>query len=227
MSVTEAVDDWEGELKEVLEEIRTGIKGLNKIKSTDEREKKVALLQKRIKRAKDVLKQFKIEVRSLPKTAPGNYQQKMGTYSDDLNTLITDLNWAHKNSEEPKNTQRNLDTMSSDNILKRADDTQKRSQNTLENIIRTLEETKQKGSAIASALSEHTHRMQGIEKNLDEMKITLQVARKQVRDYARRLATDKMFLVLIALIVVGILFLIIWTATHAGKLASPPVDKCC
>lgn len=73
-------------------------------------------------------------------------------------------------------------------------------------------------------MSQQTSQLRKVEEGVDEVSVTLKVANKQVRAYAKRVATDKMFLISIALIVLGVLFIIIWYIVKGTNPLTPPAD---
>jgi t-SNARE complex subunit (syntaxin) len=80
----------------------------------------------------------------------------------------------------------------------------------------------QVGTDIGSELTQQTDKLRKVQQDVDEVELNLKMANKQLRSLARRLATDKIFMIFIALIVIGILFIIIWkivnpTTSNSGN----------
>jgi len=91
--MTDELRDLETELEKLVADIRKGIDGLAKL-STTEKQNKVSYLQGRINRAKQVYRNFKLELRDLPKAEADPWNKKAKDYMDQINKLGQDLSWS-------------------------------------------------------------------------------------------------------------------------------------
>lgn len=73
---------------------------------------------------------------------------------------------------------------------------------------------------INKKLAEQTEKLRKIDEGLEDVQANLKGAARQLRSFARRLATDKLIIVFIFLILGGIIFVIVWSATHKGAKSS-------
>jgi len=143
--MSDELNDYEEELTSLSTEIRKGIDGLAKIKSPPERQTKISVLKSRINRLKDVHKSYKIELRDLPKTSNTKdlLEKKAKDYADNINQLIKDLDWAQERADligEAK--PQDLDTMTTDQVLTKAEKKQKETLDVADSMVRQVNETK-------------------------------------------------------------------------------------
>eukprot|EP01116_Phalansterium_solitarium_P014921 TRINITY_DN3283_c0_g1_i1.p1 TRINITY_DN3283_c0_g1~~TRINITY_DN3283_c0_g1_i1.p1 ORF type:complete len:234 (+),score=10.84 TRINITY_DN3283_c0_g1_i1:87-788(+) len=214
--------DFEDELNTLLEEIDKGIKALPKIKAEADRELKITHINNRISRAKDSLRSYKVEIRELSSKAEAvPYQAKAKEFGDAINQYIQDLTFAQDKAQNAppgkgpaKPPPKKLDDMTADEVLNKAAETQVKSITSLDNTLRMIEETKAIGAETAAELKAQTEKLGGVDKDLDEMESYLKQADKQMRAFVRRMATDKIILAFIFLIVAGIIFIIVWSVLH-------------
>jgi len=231
MSDEDTLKDYDEEMEKLFSDIRSGLNELKptkkgKSKLTDsERNSKIAYINSRINRCKQVLRSYKVDLRSLEKATAQPYEVKSNTYKDAINSLIQDLNWVQENELLGTNgpDRRNLDAMTSDEVLDKAKQTQEKSKDHLEEILRTTATTKEVGSETAAKLHEQTEKLKTIDEGVSEVQTNLKLAAKQLRSFARRVATDKLIMVFIVLIIIAVIFVIIWSATHkSSKAVLPP-----
>jgi len=220
---TAELDDFDEELEKLEGEIRKGIDGLKKVKEP-ERTNKVNYLNQRIQRMKTVQRSYKVELRDLDKTVAEPYQKKSKQYMDTINKLTQDLTWASESAAlketkggPPVKKNEDLDTMTADEIVDKGAKTQEKSLDSLDSTLRIIEDTKGVGADTAAKLSGQTQQLQRIGEGLSEVDSYLKLASNQLRSYARRMATDKIILCFIVLIIGGILTIIIYSALHKNS----------
>jgi len=216
--------DVEDELNGLLEEIDKGIKALPKIKNEADREMKLTHINNRINRAKESLRAYKVEIRELSKAESVPFSQKAKVYSEQINQYIQDLSFAQDKVQtaaaakgQAKPPPKKLDDMTADEVLNKAAATQVKSLDSLDRTLQTIEDTKQVGAETAAELKIQSEKLGGVDKDLDEMESYLKQADKQMRAFVRRMATDKIILAFIFLIVAGIIFIIVWSVLHPGQ----------
>jgi len=225
--MTEELRDLEAELEKLCQDIRKGIDGLVKLKAA-EKTNKVSYLQGRISRAKQVYRNFKLEMRDLSKVDQDPWNKKAKDFMDQINKLSSDLNWTGEdkaalmgNGETPAT--QDPDSMTTKQILEKGDKIQKTDINALDNVLQTIEQTKETGVEIGNRLGQQTEQLQKTIEGVQEVQNYLKIASKELRAFARRVATDKLIMSFICLIVVGIIFVIIWESVKGNK-AKAKVD---
>jgi len=104
MADEETLQDYDLEMEKLIADIRKGIAVLapEKKRSTlteAERSAKVAYLNGRLQRAKQVIRSYKADLRTLSKSVAESYTQKVNTYKTTLDNLVIDLNFAQERNE--------------------------------------------------------------------------------------------------------------------------------
>jgi len=211
--MTDELRDLETELEKLCQDIRKGIDGLVKLKAA-EKQNKVTFLQNRINRAKQVYRNFKLEMRDLSKVDQDPWNKKAKDFMDQINKLSSDLNWSADDKEALMGNgqapaQQDPDSMTTKQILEKASNVQKQDINHLDNMLQTLEQTKETGVEIGNRLGQQTEQLQKTIEGVQEVQSYLKIASKELRAFARRVATDKLIMSFICLIVIGIIFVII------------------
>jgi len=228
MTDEDTLIDYDNEMESLFGDIQSCLKQLKpakgKSKLTDaERSAKISHVDGRIKRCKQVLRSYKVDLRSLDKSIANPYEVKANNYKDTINQLIQDLNWVQENELlGDKPGKKNVDSMTADEVLDQAKKTQEKSLTSLDDTLRTIEETKAVGSETSNKLKSQTEQLRKVESGIQEVQSNLKLASKQLSAFARKLATDKLIMGFIVLIIIGIIFIIVWSATHKKK--SGPVE---
>jgi len=218
--MTDELRDLETELEKLVTDIRKGIDGLAKL-STTEKQNKVSYLQGRINRAKQVYRNFKLELRDLPKVEADPWNKKAKDYMDQINKLSQDLSWSQdKDSMNvnggPPATQ-DPDAMTTKQVLEKAENIQKKDLEGVDRILQNIEQTKETGVAIGENLAKQTEQLGKVNEGIQEVQSYLKLAGKELRAFSRRVATDKLIMSFVCLIVIGIIFIIVWSAVKGNK----------
>lgn len=235
--MTEEVQDYDDELQELCAEIEGSIEAIKKAQKRGksdpaQREKELEHINGRITRAKNVCASMKMEIRELSLAQAEPFNKKWSQYKENINQyiqvmsgsmirdrigiliFIQDLNWIAENANAPtKGPQpqkaKTLDEMTSDEILVKAKSRQEESIKTVDNMLVTIEETKGVATATAVKLNDQTNQLKEIGAQVEEVRLNLKQANRQLRAFARRLGTDKIFMGFMVLIVLGIVAIII------------------
>jgi len=117
---------------------------------------------------------------------------------------------------------RNLDAMTADEVLDIGKKTQAASLDSLGRTINTIEMSKQVASETAQKLHEQTDQLKKIDEDISEIQANLKMAGKELRAFARKIATDKLIMGFIVLIIIGIIFVIVWSIVHPKAKTSVP-----
>jgi len=92
----------------------------------------------------------------------------------------------------------------------------------LDNTLQTIDHTREVGAATAQRLGEQTEQLKRIDEGVSEIQTNLKMAAKQLRSFTRRVATDKLIMAFICLIVIAIIFVIIWSSVHKNSKTNVP-----
>jgi len=219
--MTDELRDLDEELNKLCQDVRKGIDGLGKMKGS-EKQNKIAYLQGRITRAKQVYRNLKLELRDMPKVDAEPWQKKVKEYMESINKLNQDLTWHTSDKEALIGTtkaEEDPDTMNTKQVLEKASDIQKKDISSLDETLKILDQTKEVGANIGIELKKQTEQLQKTKEGVHEVQQYLKMANKQLRALARRVATDKLIMSFICLIVCGIIVIIVYSIVK-GKTSS-------
>jgi len=216
--MTEELRTLEEDIEKLCADIRKGIDGLPKMNATD-KQNKVAYLNGRVNRVKQLYKEFKLEMRDLSKVEADPWNKKAKAFMDTINKLNQDLTWSQDKDSLTGGANpvaQDPDAMTTQQILEKGEKIQKDDLTSLDRTLQTIEQSKETGVAIGQKLAEQTEQLAKIHEGIHEVNAYLKLASKELRAFARRTATDKLIMGFVCLIVLGIIFIIIWSAVK-GK----------
>ena len=222
--MSEDLLDYEKELVQLIKEIEKNINEISKTKEKD-KDEHIGYIKKRISRAKIVLTSFKIEMRQLDQIHLDPYSKKAKEYAVTINKLTNELQHHEDKIDLLKGateTNNGLDGKTTDDILKRAQDTQVESSKVLDRIIVTVEQTMKIGTNTALKLHENTKTLERIDDGVSEVNDNLKLASTALKSFSRRVATDRLFLCFVCLIVVGIIIIIVWSIVNPNANTNVP-----
>jgi len=229
MADEDTLKDYDEEMEKLFTDIRSGLAELKpkkgKSKLTDaERNSKVAYINSRLNRCKQVLRSYKVDLRALDKTTANPYETRASEYKETINNLIQDLNWVQENELlGGQGGKRNLDSMTADEVLNEAKKVQDASLTSLDHTLNTIEQSKTVAAETSTKLHEQTEKIKKIDEGVSEIQTNLKMAAKQLRSFARRIATDKLIMGFIVLIILAVIFVIIWSSVKKNsKTTLPP-----
>eukprot|EP01119_Soliformovum_irregulare_P008546 TRINITY_DN21661_c0_g1_i1.p1 TRINITY_DN21661_c0_g1~~TRINITY_DN21661_c0_g1_i1.p1 ORF type:complete len:227 (-),score=67.96 TRINITY_DN21661_c0_g1_i1:222-902(-) len=217
----EELEDLDDEMEGLISEIRKGIDGLKK---EADKATRVAYLQGRITRAKQTLRNMRVELREVKKAEGDVFKRKADRHNETLTQLIQDLSWAEQNAtakdpEAQAAARTDVDNMTADQVLAKAERIQQGDLARIENFNNVLVQDQQIGEETLAALQAQTEQLQEIEKGVDEIQSNLVQARKQLRAFVRRMATDKIIMVFMCLVVLAIIAVIIVHYVAPGSVS--------
>ncbi|KAN0048107.1 hypothetical protein ACTA71_002502 [Dictyostelium dimigraforme] len=207
--------DNEIELDKIIHEVVIGIKKYGKYKKGVDG---IDHLKNRIDRAKQILRSYKLDLRELPKIEIVKYDSKVKNYEEQIKKLENDLNWVenigndggvivkNKNNDEMLKNQ----DQEYQNIMKRAKDTQQQDNKITKGILETVIETNNIGTSTLEEMKRQEDQIISIQKDMEEIDGNLKLATRQMRSFARKMATDKIIMGFILLIIVGIIAIIVY-----------------
>jgi hypothetical protein len=104
---------------------------------------RITELQNRLQRARQVLQAFKVEMRELPREYTGTYDAKAKQHHATLQKLHGDLQWAKTEGESAAGPSRNIDEMTSSEIIMEGAKIQDKSKAAVDRMKRQIEDSKQ------------------------------------------------------------------------------------
>ncbi|KAN0048106.1 hypothetical protein ACTA71_002501 [Dictyostelium dimigraforme] len=208
----------EMDFEKIVREVEIGIKDLSKNKRGIEARGGAELLRNRLTRAKQILRSYKLDFRELPKTEQKPYQDKANQYEEQIKTLENDLNWAEKNSENGgggSNNNNNSNGQSIDSeyqeTMQKAKKIQQQDIDTTQRILAEVGQINEVGTSTLEEMAVQEEQMKRIQKDMEEIDGNLKLATRQMRAFARKMATDKIIMGLVLLIVAAIIFVIVYS----------------
>jgi len=230
--MTEEIQFLDDEMREVLAQIQKGIEelmspGAKKL-SFDARGEKFANVQQRLDRAKKLYQSFKVELRDLQRDNLKEFQAKGNEHNQTITKLGQDLQMAKSalergdlldGKEAPKPV--DLETASTKQVIDHGKAIQAKSAESLGRAAKLVNQSEAIGAQTAAQLKAQTEQMKGIYSNVDKIEGDLKRADKIMRAFMRRMATDKLVLCFILLIIIGIITIIAWQATKKGSTPAP------
>ncbi|KAM9977096.1 hypothetical protein ACTFIR_010952 [Dictyostelium discoideum] len=218
------ITENEIELDKIIKEVEKSIKDLGKNKKNIEFRGGVELVKNRINRSKQILRSYRIDLREIPKTESAKYDSKVNNYEEQIKKLENDLNWVENimdNNESGssvnsnnKNNNDNNENLKNDiqyqNVMKKAKDIQEQDKKITNGILQTVIETNNIGTATLVEMNIQEEKIKRINNDMDVIDGNLKLATRQMRSMARKMATDKIILGLILLIIAGIIVVIVY-----------------
>jgi len=217
--MTEEINYYDEELTELTEEIRQKVDALYRL-TGEARVERVAQLQVRMQRAKQVLHSFKVEMRELSQEEAFTYDAKCKQHVANLQKLNADLEWAKTESERAQlmdgrsGEATSVDQMTAQQIIQKGAAIQEQSIASTTRSKQMIEQSKAVGVEAAAKLKQQTEQMRNIDDDIMKVETNLKRADLLLRAFLRRMATDKFVMVFLFLIVVGIVTIIIYKAIN-------------
>eukprot|EP00908_Phaeocystis_cordata_P001162 Transcript_11248.p1 GENE.Transcript_11248~~Transcript_11248.p1 ORF type:complete len:226 (-),score=117.73 Transcript_11248:123-800(-) len=179
---------------------------------------RITELQNRLQRARQVLQAFKVEMRELPREYTGTYDAKAKQHHATLQKLHGDLQWAKTEGESAAGPSRNIDEMTSSEIIMEGAKIQDKSKAAVDRMKRQIEDSKQVGAETAQKLKSQTEQLKNVDQDIMKVKSNLKRADLLLRAFMRRMATDKIFMVFMCLIFCGIITIIALKAVGVDEV---------
>lgn len=217
------IADYDDQLTEIEDEIQAGIDSLPKLKGNT-RAEKVVFIEKRIERARQLFQSYKMEIPDLAPVDRRSYQNKAKDHQSKLNKLLGDLQWAKAERDrddlmagaKPARPQ-DPSQMTAGQLAQAGVEVQEDSLSSLERSRRTIEQTAEVGRETSGKLKAQTEQLGRIGDDLDKIETTLKRADRELRAFIRRMATDKVIMCFMMLIVLGICAIIIYQIVNKSK----------
>mmetsp|Transcript_28860 Transcript_28860/g.60607 ORF Transcript_28860/g.60607 Transcript_28860/m.60607 type:complete len:206 (-) Transcript_28860:1435-2052(-) len=195
------------ELTNLSNEIQSGIDELKKNAkrfSPDVRNEKVAYLQDRVNRSKDVLASFRVELREVLKEAGratySDYEAKGKVHNANVNKLATDLE-TFRVAEEKKEllkgakAKKGVEEEKGGNAtIEKAKEVQHQTAAALGRGAQLVQKMEEVGLETNLHLKSQTEQMKNTNADVEKVDAGIAAAQKAVKDIARKMASDKMIM---------------------------------
>ncbi|KAI8894473.1 hypothetical protein BC833DRAFT_623931 [Globomyces pollinis-pini] len=200
------LEEFDEQMVELLKSVQQVLeKDMPKLKG-QERIEKCQYLRNRITRAKQVLRSIQVEIRGLSGDK-GEWESKAKGYEEKVGKLSQDIEWAERTNSGGKDDAKpkHIDEMATGEITKMAMATQDKTQESAARAKKALDETLQIANATNAELKKQGEKIKEMEEGVEQVETNLKRADKQIRIFIRRMSSDKLFLMMVVLMVVCVL----------------------
>eukprot|EP00327_Prymnesium_parvum_P003631 CAMPEP_0182844862 /NCGR_PEP_ID=MMETSP0006_2-20121128/27002_1 /TAXON_ID=97485 /ORGANISM="Prymnesium parvum, Strain Texoma1" /LENGTH=242 /DNA_ID=CAMNT_0024974859 /DNA_START=509 /DNA_END=1237 /DNA_ORIENTATION=+ len=211
--MTEEITYYDDELTEIIRTLEEGVDGLARKRPAAKAEA-VREMEERLKRAKQVLHSFKVEMRELPRDQLHVFDQKHKEHTARLQALTGDLQIAKGDVDRHNLGVRSIEEMTAGEILEVASKTQDQSLASVNRMKQRIEESRQVGTETAETLRGQTEQLKNIDVDIMKVKTNLNRADVLIRAFVRKMMTDKIIVVLVCLIFLGVVGIIIYRVVN-------------
>lgn len=131
--------------------------------------------------------------------------------------VMVERNELMSGAAEPKGGAFDVSRATNDELLGKATDVQASTTQKLKDGLATLEATKEQAKFTAAQLEADREKMQRISKGLDEVDSELELSRKLLTRFIKRIYTDKVIIAFTTLLVLGIVGIIVYTQLNPDQ----------
>lgn len=219
-SSTSEIDVAADELEDLLKQITAGLEECAMISDTGERHQKVKALNDKMRRAGNVHHAMKVELQDVEERDQKGYEKKVNDYTRQIARLKQELAAAKNHSEKAHlvagaSPQMDTSQASDSQILDEAQRIQEKDKSATRRMLKMVTGTEELAQNTMSTMQNQTDQLAKIHSDLEEMDSTLKLADAQIKAYMRKMATDKVIMAFLFLIVVGFVsILVIKTYTN-------------
>eukprot|EP00754_Rhynchopus_humris_P004726 Rhum_TRINITY_DN12381_c0_g1::Rhum_TRINITY_DN12381_c0_g1_i1::g.51490::m.51490 len=219
MSLLDAAVRYDDEIGELLDDIESTVAQIGGAN----REALVLSANKQVKDCKKKLHSLKVEIRSLEQTEKRHYKEKL---SDKQSRLLQLQKQLKEKEDEGTNAVFGAGAGEEEDgrkevrdVFTKIDKHQDASKAAVDRMIGKMADTEATGHQAAAALANQGEMLKDIDDDLDKLGDDIQRAKKELHAFARRMATDKLILCCLFLLVLGVVVAIIL------KFVLPSDDK--
>lgn len=207
--MSEELGYLEEELNDLVAEVQRGIDGLRRqtgVSKTD----RLAELNNRLQRARQVLHSYKVEMRDLPKNQTAPHELRHREHTETLATLSRELIAQQQEIERAQVGVHTVDEMTTQEVLQEAGKVQDQSLSAIKRMQQNIAASREVGTATAAALEDQTRQLKNIDTDIMKVKSNLVRADLLVRAFMRKIMTDKIIMLFMLLIFIGVIVIIVW-----------------
>ncbi|KAI9209834.1 uncharacterized protein BJ171DRAFT_557508 [Polychytrium aggregatum] len=213
------IEEFDEQFQELVDSIKSVLDSeISKLRG-QERIEKCSYLKNRLTRARQVHRSIMVEIRQLPAEQAEEWKTKAGSYDTLMSKLAQDIEWA-ETSAAKDDKKKAVDDMTTKEITQQAMALQEKTHQSATNALRRVEETIQVAVETSTEIKRQGEQINKISDDVDQVEDNLRRADKQLKAFIRRMATDKIFMVFIFLIVIGIIAAIVLYVLKSKGLLS-------
>ncbi|KAI9026832.1 hypothetical protein DFJ74DRAFT_521864 [Hyaloraphidium curvatum] len=207
--MSEEIEDFQEQLNEITTEISESLATeVSELRGTD-RIERCSELRGRLQRARQLLRSIQVEARELESGARRTWEYRAKELEQELNHLQQDIEWAETTGERDDLHAKPEAQLTARDYTQQGLAIQNQSLASTARTKQRIEETINIGTDITEGLKRQTEQITKIKDDVDQIESNIKRADKQVRMFMRRMATDRIFLVLILLVVLGVIAAIV------------------
>ena len=160
-------------------------------------------------RARQVLHSYKVEMRD-PKNQTAPHELRHREHTETLATLSRELIAQQQEMERAQVGVHTVDEMTTQEVLQEAGKVQDQSLSAIKRMQQNIAASREVGTATAAALEDQTRQLKNIDTDIMKVKSNLVRADLLVRAFMRKIMTDKIIMLFMLLIFIGVIVIIVW-----------------
>ena len=171
-------------------------------------------MKNRLTRARQLYRSIIVEIRDLSNPEQiQEWEAKARGFDDKISKLLQDVEWAEKSTAVDNDGRKKVavNEMTTSEITKMGLQIQEKTQESTTRTKKLLQETIEIGTAANAELKNQGEKLIKIEEDVEQVESNLKRADRQLRIFIRRMASDRIFMVLIVLLGAGILAIVVLT----------------
>ena len=221
--MTEEIEFYEEELNDLIGEVTKDLDGLRRLTGQAKAEKLV-YLENRQQRAKQVLQSYRVEMRDMPRDKAAPYDAKAREYHAQLKSMHAELTAAKQEHERQQVGVKTVDEMTTEEVLTEAGKVQDKSLGALGRMQQQIAQSREVGAATAVQLEGQTAQLRNIDADIMKVRSNLGRADLLLRAFMRKIMTDKIIMIFMLLIFIGIIVIVVWKIVDPKGLEDAGVD---
>eukprot|EP01106_Pelomyxa_sp_JSP_P011746 TRINITY_DN3103_c1_g1_i1.p1 TRINITY_DN3103_c1_g1~~TRINITY_DN3103_c1_g1_i1.p1 ORF type:complete len:233 (+),score=48.61 TRINITY_DN3103_c1_g1_i1:197-895(+) len=188
------------------------------------RDQKLSAIRAVVKRGRIAVKSLKSELRANPSIATADWRRRVTEHENSLNKADADVAFLEK-GDSADGAAAGAGAQTTDSILAQANATQEQTLKIAQEALGDVQKTQEVGISTLAQMQTNTETMKKANEDLADIQQDLVLARKELRDITRKLASDKIILVLIGLVlcaaIAAVLYAIISPGGNKGSEVIP------
>ncbi|KAJ1625512.1 hypothetical protein T492DRAFT_1039290 [Pavlovales sp. CCMP2436] len=219
----EDISSYEADLAAVEKEIRLSFDAVHSLEG-DSRVEKLRHIASHLYHAKQLLQTLRLEVAETA-DAKAQWQGSLAQHTATLqrfDSLLPALQNDERWQDMLGGGELAADTLTPAQLIQHAAQVQEQSVESLTRSKRMVSGARETGAFTADQLRRQTEQMQRVDGNVKDMNFHFDAAKAQISNITKQLETDKCFLALIFLIIMGIVVIIIYKAFNPNSKLNMP-----
>jgi len=215
------IEEYDRQLTENLDEIQKYCKAAEKL-SGGALDRKIDSINDLLERSQLAFRSFKVELIDVPGGQKRVFEEKLKQHKAKIDKAYQDVKFLKSSAERGQLLEGagggvRLDVMNDKQVLQAAEKLQDESLDSLERSKKVIADAQQIGTDTAKTLKDQTEQLNRVNADVDSIHSNLKLAEKQLKNFVRRMATDKVIMILLCLIVLAVIGLIAVETVGGGK----------